>query len=291
MVARLSSAPVNVLSVDVEDYFQVQAFENIVDRAAWDSYPTRVERNTDAILKIWDEAGVKGTFFTLSWVAERYPALVRRIAQAGHEIASHGAEHARVDRQTAEAFREDIRGSKKVLEDVSGCSVTGYRAATFSMNEAKTPWAWRVLEEEGFAYSSSIYPIKGDFYSNAGAPRTPYRAPGADRLVEIPIATLRVGGRNLPCGGGGYFRLLPYLLTKMALKRLNVTEKMSAVFYIHPWEVDPDQPRMDKASMKSSFRHYANLDRSGDKLRRLTSDFSWGRMDQVFASEIFGRAK
>ena len=279
---------VNALSVDVEDYFQVQAFEGCVETGAWDSYPSRVERNTDALLQIWDEAGVKATFFTLGWVAERHPALVRRIVDAGHELASHGLCHKRVDRETEGSFREDIRRSKAVLEDTGGAPVTGYRAATFSMSEQSTPFAWRVLEEEGFAYSSSIYPVKRDFYSNADAPRGPYRPVGADKLVEIPISTVRVGKRNLPAGGGGYFRLLPYGLTKAAIAQINKAENVPTVFYIHPWEVDPDQPRMDGASMKSRFRHYLNLHRTGDRLRRLAKDFAWGRMDDVFKPALSG---
>jgi polysaccharide deacetylase family protein (PEP-CTERM system associated) len=277
---------VNALSVDVEDYFQVQAFEGCVERGAWDSYPSRVERNTDALLQIWDEAGVKATFFTLGWVAERHPALVRRIVDAGHELASHGLCHARVDRETADSFREDIRRSKAILEDAGGAAVRGYRAATFSMGEQSTPWAWRVLEEEGFAYSSSIYPVKRDFYSNADAPREPYKPVGADRLVEIPISTVRIGKRNLPAGGGGYFRLLPYGLTRAAISRVNTADKAPAVFYIHPWEVDPDQPRPEGASAKSRFRHYLNLHKTGDRLRRLSRDFAWGRMDEVFGDVL-----
>jgi polysaccharide deacetylase family protein (PEP-CTERM system associated) len=279
---------VNALSVDVEDYFQVQAFEGCVEPSAWDSYPSRVERNTDALLQIWDEAGVKATFFTLGWVAERQPALVRRIVDAGHELASHGLRHARVDRETAESFREDIRRSKQILEDVGGAAVQGYRAATFSMGETTTPWAWRVLEEEGFTYSSSIYPVKRDFYSNADAPRGPYRPIGADKLVEIPISTVRIGKRNLPAGGGGYFRFLPYGLSRAAINRVNQTENVPAVFYIHPWEVDPEQPRPEGASAKSRFRHYLNLHKTGDRLRRLSRDFAWGRMDEVFAPVLSG---
>lgn len=288
--SRIKPPIVNALSVDVEDYFQVQAFEHNVERGAWDQYPSRVERNTDALLQIWDEAGAKATFFTLGWVAERHPALVRRIVDAGHELASHGLCHDRVDRQTADGFRADIRRSKAILEDVSGARVTGYRAATFSMGETTTPWAWQVLEEEGFAYSSSIYPVKRDFYSNADAPRGPYKPVGADRLMEIPISTVRLGGRNLPCGGGGYFRLLPYGLTRAGIERVNRAEGVPSIFYIHPWEVDPDQPRMNDAPLKSRVRHYLNLDRTGDRLRRLTRDFAWGRMDAVFAPILSGTA-
>jgi len=242
-----------------------------------------VERNTDCLLQLFDDAGVKGTFFTLAWIAERHPALVRRIADAGHEVASHGYEHARVDAQSPEAFRADVRRSREILEDAGGCAVRGYRAATFSVGP-KTPWAWRVLEEEGFSYSSSIYPVARDLYGVPNAPRGPYRPEGARELTEIPISTVRFLGRNLPCGGGGYFRLLPYGLSRAALARINAAEQRSAVFYIHPWEVDPDQPRARGAPLKSRLRHYLNLSRTTGRLRRLLAEFRWDRIDRVFPS-------
>jgi polysaccharide deacetylase family protein (PEP-CTERM system associated) len=271
----------NALSVDVEDYFQVQALASVFPRSAWDDCPSRVERNTERLLQLFDDAKVKATFFTLGWVAERYPVLIRRIAEGGHEVASHGYEHARVDSQNPEAFRADVRRSRRILEDAGGCAVRGYRAATFSVGP-RTPWAWRVLEEEGFAYSSSIYPVARDFYGVPDAPRGLYRPDGAQQIVEIPISTVRLLRRNLPCGGGGYFRLLPYGLSRAAIRRINAEERRPAVFYIHPWEVDPDQPRARGAPLKSRLRHYMNLSHTAGRLRRLLADFRWDRMDRVF---------
>jgi polysaccharide deacetylase family protein (PEP-CTERM system associated) len=276
-----ASRVTNALSVDVEDYFQVQALASVFPRRAWNDCDSRVERNTDRLLQLFDDAKVKGTFFTLGWIAERHPALVRRIAEAGHEVASHGYEHARVDSQSPEAFRADVRRSRGILEDTGGFAVHGYRAATFSVGP-RTPWAWRVLEEEGFAYSSSIYPVARDLYGVPDAPRGPYRPEGAQRLTEIPISTVRFLGRNLPCGGGGYFRLLPYRLSQAAIGRINGAERRPAVFYIHPWEVDPDQPRARGAPLKSRLRHYMNLSRTAGRLQRLLADFRWDRLDHVF---------
>lgn len=279
--ARDGGAIVNALSVDVEEHFQVQALEKAYARSQWGQYPSRVERNTRTLLEIFGTAGVKATFFTLGWVGERQPGLIRAIVEAGHELASHGYGHARVDSQSAEQFRADIRRTKAILEDAGGMAVRGYRAATFSVGP-NTPWAWPVLEEEGYTYSSSVYPVTRDFYAFPDAPRTPYRPQGTRTLLEIPIATLRFRDKNWPCGGGGYFRLLPYGITRAALTRLNRRDRQAAVFYIHPWEVDPGQPRVEGISAKSRFRHYTNLSRTADRLRRLTGDFRWGRMDQVF---------
>jgi polysaccharide deacetylase family protein (PEP-CTERM system associated) len=277
-----TSPVTNALSVDVEDYFQVQALAPVFPRAAWDGCPSRVEGNTERLLQLFDDARVKASFFTLGWIAERHPRLVRRIAEAGHELASHGYEHARVDSQSPEAFRADVRRSRIILEDAGGCAVRGYRAATFSVGP-RTPWAWRVLEEEGFAYSSSVYPVARDFYGVPDAPRGPYRPDGVERLMEIPIATVRLFERNLPCGGGGYFRLLPYAVSRAAIGRIN-GERRPAVFYIHPWEVDPDQPRARGAPLKSRVRHYMNLSRTASRLERLLADFRWDRIDRVFAA-------
>lgn len=271
----------NALSVDVEDYFQVQALAGAYQRSGWDACESRVERNTDAILQTFADAGAKATFFTLGWIAERHPDLVRRIVAQGHELASHGYCHARVDSQTPAAFREDVRKTRRLLEDLSGAPVRGYRAATFSVGP-HTPWAWRVLEEEGYAYSSSVYPVVRDNYGVRDAPRVPYRPAGAERLTEIPISTLRLGGRNWPIGGGGYFRLLPYAASEGAIARLNDAEGAPAVFYIHPWEVDPGQPRPRAVPLKSRFRHYLNLDKTRGRLARLARAFRWDRMDRVF---------
>lgn len=271
---------VNALSVDVEDYYQVQALSSAYSPSDWDGCESRVERNTDLILDILAKTGARATFFTLGWVAKRNPAMLRRIADAGHEVGSHGLCHARVDSQTPEEFRTDIRTAKAILEDISGKPVNGYRAATFSVGQ-KTPWAWPILEEEGHAYSSSIYPVARDNYSNPNAPRTPYKPEGVKSLLEIPIATVRMFNRNWPSGGGGYFRLLPYAVSRAAIARMN-REGMPAVFYLHPWELDPGQPRVKGLSAKSRFRHYVNLSRTQDRLTRLTRAFRWERIDAAF---------
>lgn len=272
---------VNGLSVDVEDYFQVQALASVYRREDWDRCERRVERNTERILEVFAQTGVKGTFFTLGWVARRHPGLIRRIAEAGHEVASHGLNHVRVDDQSAEAFREDVRTARSILEDAAGELVRGYRAATFSVGP-HTPWAWRILEEEGYAYSSSVYPVARDNYGVPDAPRVPYHPAGARRLIEIPIATVRLGGRNWPCGGGGYFRLLPYAVSRAGIDHLNRVERLAAVFYIHPWELDPGQPRARQAPLKSRLRHYLNLSKTQTRLTRLASDFRWDRIDRAF---------
>jgi polysaccharide deacetylase family protein (PEP-CTERM system associated) len=271
---------INGLSVDVEDYFQVQALASVYPRSGWDGYESRVERNTQLILDLFSEAGVKATFFTLGWIAERHPGLIRRIAEDGHEVASHGFSHVRVDSQCAVEFREDVRKSRGILEDLAGTPVRGYRAATFSVGP-RTPWAWRVLEEEGYAYSSSVYPVARDLYGVPDAPRTAYTPDGATRLVEIPISTVRLGNRNWPCGGGGYFRLLPYSLSRAAIRHVNA-EGAPAVFYIHPWELDPEQPRPAGAPLKSRLRHYMNLSKTRPRLQRLAHDFCWDRIDRAF---------
>lgn len=284
-----ASSIVNGLSVDVEDYYQVQALEKAYTRAHWDSYPSRVDRNTRTILDIFAASKVKGTFFTLGWIAERNPATIRAIVEGGHELASHGYCHYRVDSQAPEEFRADIRRTKKILEDIGGVEVRGYRAATFSVGAA-TPWAWPVLEEEGYRYSSSIYPVARDNYSNPDAPRSVYKPAGTKSLIEVPIATVRVGSKNYPAGGGGYFRLLPYALSRAALRRINRRDRLPAVFYIHPWEVDPDQPRPGGVSAKSRLRHYTNLAKTGERLGRLTRDFRWDRMDSIFLDGSSERA-
>jgi len=275
---------VNALSIDVEDYFHVSAFAGHIDRADWEGLPRRVERNTERVLALFAEARVRATFFTLGWVAERHPALIRRIVAAGHELASHGMSHVRVSEQGREAFREDVRRSKRLLEDISGCAVKGYRAASFSIG-ATTLWAHAVLAEEGYAYSSSIYPIRHDLYGMPEAPRFAYAPLDGQPFRELPITTLRLFGRNLPVGGGGYFRLLPYRLARAALRRVARRECAPCVFYFHPWEIDPDQPRQRGAPLKSRLRHYTNLSRMEGKLRRLLADFSWDRIDTVFISD------
>lgn len=276
---------VNALTVDVEEYFQVHAFAGVVRRDEWETLPPRVATGTDRLLELMAEHGARGTFFTLGWIAERQPALIRRIASAGHELASHGWEHIPVYRQSPEEFRADIRRTKQAIEDAAGVPVTGYRAASFSIDE-RTPWAHEVLAEEGYRYSSSVYPVRHDHYGMVSAPRHPYRPRGAAGVVELPITTMRIGGSNLPCGGGGYFRLLPYAASRWLMRRVNVDERRPCIFYCHPWEFDPEQPRIQGIRLKSRFRHYVNLGRTTERLRRLLADFSWDRMDRVFQAEI-----
>ncbi|EKV32734.1 Polysaccharide deacetylase [Caenispirillum salinarum AK4] len=272
---------VNAMTVDVEDWFQVQALSAHVDRDSWDLQNRRVERNTDRILALFAEEGVSATFFTLGWVAERHPLLIRRIVDAGHELASHGLAHVPVHAQSADAFRRDIRHAKALLEDTGGVAVHGYRAATFSIG-SRTPWAHQVLAEEGHSYSSSINPIRHDLYGAPDAPRFPHcprEAP--DGFWEVPMTTVQVRGRNLPCAGGGFFRLLPYAVFRAGLRRVNLGEERPAVFYFHPWEVDPGQPRIAGLPWRSAFRHTVNLGRTEARLKRLLRDFAWDRMDRV----------
>jgi polysaccharide deacetylase family protein (PEP-CTERM system associated) len=274
----------NALSVDVEDWFQVGAFEKVIDRDAWETLPRRVERNTDDVLALFDEAGVKATFFTLGWVAARHPALVRRIAEAGHEIASHGWDHRRVFTFDAAAFRADVEQARRAIEDAAGCTPRGYRAPSFSI-DARTPWAHPVLAELGYAYSSSVAPIRHDHYGWPGSPRFAWRpVPGA-ALIELPVSTVRFAGRNFAAGGGGFFRLLPYALSNWAVGRVNGREARPAIFYFHPWDIDPDQPRVADAPLRSKLRHYTNLSTMRPKLLKLLKAHDWGRTDDVAAAE------
>jgi polysaccharide deacetylase family protein (PEP-CTERM system associated) len=269
------------MTVDVEDYFQVQAFAHCIKRADWDGFPRRVEANTNRILDQFAAAGAKATFFTLGWVAERHPALIRRIVADGHELASHGWDHTRVDAQDPETFRIDIRRTRALLQDVGGVAVTGYRAATFSIG-ARNLWAFPILRQEGYSYSSSINPIRHDLYGMPDAPRVPFR-PRADGVMEIPMTTVRLLGRNWPCSGGGYFRLLPTGLYRAGLARVNGHDRQPGIFYFHPWEIDPGQPRIAGAGWKSRLRHYTNLSGMAADLDRLLHDFAWDRMDRVYA--------
>ena len=272
---------VNAMSVDVEDYFHVQAMAGRVPRSTWDERESRVFANTRRTLQLFADHNVRATFFTLGWVAKRFPGLVRDTVDAGHELASHGFDHFRVDEQTPDEFRSDIRRTKALLEDIGGVRVTGYRAASFSVGKA-TPWAHKILAEEGYRYSSSIFPIRHDLYGMPQAPRFPYR-PDGGALTELPMTTLNIGGHNMPCSGGGYFRLLPYAYSRWALSRFNAHERRAAVFYFHPWEIDPDQPRVAGLPVKSRARHYINLAAMEPKLHRLLGDFAWDRIDQVFS--------
>lgn len=276
----LPDAPVNAMTVDVEDYFQVSAFEPYVDKAQWQTLPCRVEANTQRILELFDSHQVRGTFFTLGWVAERFPGLVKDIAQGGHEVASHGWEHIRVNTQTPQEFRSDIERTRKLLEDISGQTVKGYRAASYSIGSHEG-WAWRELEEAGYQYSSSIVPIRHDHYGIPDAPRFAFTA-GSGSLLEVPVTTVPLAGRNINCGGGGWFRLFPYAFSHWALRHVNSVEQQAGIFYFHPWEIDPEQPRPEGLGMKTRFRHYLNLNRTYGRLERLLNDFRWGRMDEIF---------
>jgi polysaccharide deacetylase family protein (PEP-CTERM system associated) len=274
----------NALSVDVEDWFQVGAFERTIARADWAGLTHRVERNTDAVLALFEDAGVKATFFTLGWVAERYPALMRRIVEAGHEVASHGYDHARVFTFDGAGFRADLRKARAILEDASGQAVIGYRAPSFSIDR-RTPWAHEVLAEEGYVYSSSVAPIRHDHYGWPESPRFAWKPVAGSPLVELPVTTAKLAGRTLAAGGGGFFRLLPYGFSRWAIRQVNGREERPAIIYFHPWEIDPDQPRVPGAPLRSRVRHYSNLSVMADKLRRLTRDFQWTRVDALAAQE------
>jgi len=278
-----SEAVHNALSVDVEDYFQVSAFETLVD-GDWSGYEWRVASNMDRILELFDAAGATATFFFLGCVAEKFPDLAKKVVSLGHEVASHGYNHVRVSEQTADEFRRDVDRTKKILEDSTGEAVLGYRAASYSIN-AENLWAHDVLADTGHIYSSSIYPVRHDLYGMREAPRFSFRV-GADGIVELPITTVTVSNMRLPCGGGGYFRLLPYAWSKWGIDRVNTIDRRSAIFYFHPWEIDPGQPRMVGASLKSRVRHYVNLNRFEGKLQKLLNDFSWRPMREVFDSVL-----
>jgi polysaccharide deacetylase family protein (PEP-CTERM system associated) len=270
---------VNALTIDVEDYFQVSAFAEHIPRSAWDSLPCRVEQNIDLILWLLKQADVRATFFTLGWIAERYPELIRRIANAGHELASHGFAHHRATEQQRGEFLADIRLAKAVLEDVSGNAVKGYRAPSFSVGP-QNPWVFECIAEAGYRYSSSIYPIRHDHYGVPDAPRFAHETTAG--VLELPVATVRVFRANWPAGGGGYFRLLPYLVSRWSIRRINTVDGKPAMFYFHPWELDPGQPRVKGPRAKARFRHYLNLKHTEPRLRRLLKDFQWDRVDRVF---------
>jgi polysaccharide deacetylase family protein (PEP-CTERM system associated) len=272
----------NALTIDVEDYFQVSAFAPHIDRADWDNRECRVERNVHRILDMLDRHNTKATFFTLGWVAQRYPQLVKEIVHRGHELASHGYGHERASDLTEEAFLEDIHSAKVLLEDLAGLEVRGYRAPSFSIGTGNL-WAFDCLANTGHRYSSSIYPIAHDHYGMPDSPRFVYEVrPG---LLEVPITTLRAFGRNFPSSGGGYFRLLPYALSRWMLQRVNSTDRQPGIFYFHPWEIDALQPRIPGIGAKTRFRHYVNIDRVEARLNQLLADFRWGRMDHIFLNQ------
>ena len=276
----MSISPItNALTIDVEDYFQVSAFAPHIARSEWNTRECRVERNIDGILEMLARHDTKATFFTLGWIAERYPQLVRQIVKEGHELASHGYGHERATDQTEEAFFADIQLAKIVLEDLADSEINGYRAPSFSIGTGNL-WAFDCLARAGYRYSSSIYPIRHDHYGMPDSPRFAYEVrPG---LMEIPITTLRVLNRNFPSSGGGYFRLLPYALSRWMLCRVNGHDREPGIFYFHPWEIDTGQPRIAGISSKTRFRHYVNIDRMEGRVNQLLRDFKWGRMDQIF---------
>jgi len=290
MSAIVSEGQLNAMTVDVEDYFQVSAFEPYIAREDWERLPCRVERNTDRILELFAEHGIHATFFTLGWVAERYPGLIRRIVAAGHELACHGYEHVRVSQQSPAEFRVDVDKSRAILEDAGGVPVKGYRAASYSIG-AVNLWALEVLADLGFIYSSSIYPVQHDLYGMPEAPRFAFRPDNAPKLLEIPVTTVAVGERKLPAGGGGYFRLFPYTLSQWAIRHVNESDGQAAVFYFHPWEIDPEQPRQTGIGWKTRFRHYLNLDRMESRLRRLLRDFRWDTMERVFLADDLAKPR
>jgi polysaccharide deacetylase family protein (PEP-CTERM system associated) len=271
----------NAMTVDVEDYFQVSAFEGYISRDDWATLPCRVEGNCDRILALFDEWNVKATFFVLGWIAERYPQLIRRMVAAGHELASHGYEHIRVIHQKPDEFYADASRTKKLLEEIGSCPVNGYRAASYSIG-AKNLWALEQLQRAGYVYSSSIYPIRHDLYGMPQAPRFAFRPNGSGGILEIPVTTVTLFKQRLPCGGGGYFRLLPYSFFRWALRRVNSHDHKPCIFYFHPWEIDPGQPRQSGLDLKTRFRHYVNLEKMEQRLRVLMSDFRWDRVDRIF---------
>ena len=274
----------NALTIDVEDYFQISAFAPHIARADWDQRECRIERNVESILDMLDAHATKATFFTLGWIAERYPALVREIVARGHELASHGHGHQRASDLTPAEFSDDVVRAKRILEDLCGAEVLGYRAPSFSIGSGNL-WAFEVLAKAGYRYSSSVYPIRHDHYGMPDSPRFAHEV--GTGLMEIPITTLRVLNRNLPSSGGGYFRLYPYALSRWMLRQVNREDGQAAIFYFHPWEIDVDQPRIPGIGAKTRFRHYVNIARMRSRLEQLLDDFAWGRMDRIF----LGRAR
>jgi polysaccharide deacetylase family protein (PEP-CTERM system associated) len=273
-----SASVVNAITIDVEDYFQVSAFAPYITRSKWEEQPQRVEQNIDRTLEILEDAGVHATFFTLGWIANRYPEMIRRIVAQGHELASHGYAHERASSLQRDAFFADVAQAKSVLEDVAAIKVRGYRAPSFSIGKGNL-WAYECLAEAGYDYSSSVYPIRHDHYGSPDAPRFTHSANA--RLLEVPITTARLFRQNWPAGGGGYFRLMPYTVSRWLIQRVNVQDGESVIFYFHPWEIDPDQPRVNGVDAKTRFRHYVNLHRTAQRLRLLLRDFHWDRLDRV----------
>ena len=285
MNTGLGASDLNALSIDVEEYFQVSAFESCIDADDWANWPSRVASSTHRLLDLFDEKGAKATFFTLAWVAERHPELIRRIVADGHELACHGYAHKRLTEHTLDSLREELRRSKSLLEDAGGVAMRGFRAASFSINKSNL-WAFAEIEAAGFSYSSSVYPVRHDLYGIPDAERVPFQAPGTSALIEIPVATARLLGNNWPAGGGGYFRLFPYPLSRFLLATARRQEVARGNVYFHPWEFDPDQPRPEGLSVKTRFRHYLNQHRALSRLSRLLDDFRWAPFVEVYAEVI-----
>ena len=277
--------PGGVFSVDVEEHFQVAALSGRISKHQWDDHPSRVEMNTRRCLDLLAEASASGSFFVLGWAARRYPALVRRIAEAGHEVASHGMEHDRVEALGPQRFAADVSDARRLLEDASGVAVAGYRAPSFSLRPGMD-WAYRALVAAGYRYSSSVYPVRHDHYGDPSAPRQVYRPLADAELLEFPLSTARLGGRNLPASGGGYFRFLPYPVSRALLRMAGDDRQQATIFYMHPWEIDPAQPRVRGLPLRSRFRHYVNLHRAESRVQALLRDFHWDRMDRVFVREL-----
>lgn len=269
----------NALTIDVEDYFQVSAFDSIISRADWNGIAPRVEANTDRLLQLFSDTGAKATFFTLGWVAQRFPGLMRRIIEQGHELASHGMMHYRASEQSPDTFRKDVGDTKKMLEDLGGSAIIGYRAPSFSITTQNT-WVYDVLAELGYEYSSSVYPVKHDHYGIPDAPRNQYKPHPS--IIEIPMSTLPVMGKNIPVSGGGFFRLYPYPFTRWAISRINKQDNMPYMFYLHPWEIDPAQPRQTQIPFKTRFRHYLNLKRVEPRLHSMLNDFQWSSVVDAY---------
>ena len=276
-----ASRHTNAMTIDVEDYFQVSAFSKNISRDQWSKHDCRVENNMHRILQLFADNDVRATFFTLGWIAEKYPHVIRSIVENGHELASHGRNHTRVFDQNPTQFAEDISHTKKLLEDLGGVEVKGYRAASFSIDE-RNLWAYDCLSEAGYQYSSSIYPVEHDHYGMPSAPRFSFFA-NSSGLVEVPISTVRYMNRLWPSGGGGYFRFFPYAISKRLIQTVNEKEQRSAIFYLHPWEIDPEQPKQNNLPLKTRFRHYINLKHTYHRLEKLVQDFKWDRMDSVFS--------
>lgn len=272
----------NAMTIDVEDYFQVSAFEKVVSVDDWKDISPRVEKNTQRLLELFEKNNAKATFFVLGWVAERFPDLVKHIAASGHEVASHGYWHRRATEQTPQVFKDDVEKTRKMLQDLTGEPINGYRAPSFSFN-TENEWVYDVLAEVGHQYSSSVYPVKHDLYGIPDAPRFKYKT--SQGLWEIPLSTLNIAGKNIPISGGGYFRLYPYRFTAWAIKQFHRKDAESYIFYMHPWEIDPDQPRQAGLSKKSRFRHYLNLSRVNGRMERMLSDFNWSSMSDIYFSE------